>query len=47
ATKKSYKLTSKDARKRISVRVTVRKAGYKTAKVVTKSTSKIKAKKKK
>ncbi|NLF05495.1 MAG: hypothetical protein GX593_10920, partial [Actinomycetales bacterium] len=42
ATKKSYKLTSKDARKRISVRVTVRKAGYKTAKVVTKSTSKIK-----
>jgi len=46
ATKRTYKLKKKDLGKRISVRVTVKKAGYKNAKFVTKKTSKIKAKKK-
>lgn len=45
ATKKSYKLKKKDQGKRISVRVTVKKTGYKSTKLVTKKTAKIKAKK--
>jgi len=44
ATKARYKLRAKDRGKRISVRVTVKKPGHKTAKLVTKKTIAIKAK---
>jgi len=42
ATKSRYKLTKKDKGKKISVRVTAKKTGYKSAKVVTKATKKVK-----
>lgn len=45
ATKPRYKLTKKDQGKKISVRVTAKKSGYKSAKVTTKATKKVKAKK--
>jgi len=42
AGKKAYKVSSKDAGKKLSVRVKVKKAGYKKAKVTSKKTSKVK-----
>ena len=41
ATKPSYKLTSKDKRKKITVKVTGKKAGYTTKSVVSKATKKV------
>lgn len=41
ATKSSYTLTAKDKGSRITVRVTAKKSGHKTAKVVTKATAKV------
>ena len=41
ATKPSYKLTSKDKRKKITVKVTGKKAGYASKSVVSKATKKV------
>jgi len=42
ASKKTYKVSAKDARKKLSVRVKVKKAGYKKVKVTSKKTAKAK-----